>query len=111
MKLNINDEQGIELLYFIFERELKPPFRRGGKDDYGNYLYYNRDDGYIGVLDSYMNFYVYLIYHENIRYKVCQAFGFSRSTWDWWSVINPHLKSWIEAKLSIEINTLDATRI
>ena len=68
MKLNINDEQGIELLHFIFERELKPPFskmvmkppvNRYGILGDGNYdcEYYNRDNEHIGWSKSTVNYF------------------------------------------------------
>ena len=104
MKLNINDSQGIELLNFIFERELKPPFRKGEKDEDGDYPYYNRDGEYIGYLDSIENaINVKYPFVLNIKYKVCQAFEFPYNTRDWWDAINPHLKSWIENQINLKL--------
>ena len=110
MKLNIDDEQGVELLHFIFERELKPPFRKGEMDEYGDYPYYNRDGEKIGYLNFSVSYeYLTLFYDPfgyNIKDKVCQVFEFSYDAWGWGGPIMPHLKSWLEDQLNIELRVI-----
>ena len=107
MKLNINDEQGIELLPFIFERELKPPFSKGDKDIYDRDTYHNRNNEIIGRLNSADIFIIDPYpFWLNIKDKVCYVFGFSSKKVDWWYPIKPHLKSWMETQLNIKLNVL-----
>ena len=104
------DEDKIDLLHLIFERELKPPFRKGEKDDYGEYTYYNRDDKEIGWLNSEEDFSIkdFSIKYDpiwtNIQDKVCQVFEFPQNTLDWWYEIRPYLNSWLENQINAEIN-------
>lgn len=103
MKLNINDEQGIELLHFIFERELKPPFRKGKRDQDGHWVYYDRNGEEIGWLYSNATFSIDSRIIDNIFYKVCDAFQTSPNTSVWWFAINSHLKLWLGDQINVNL--------
>ena len=102
------NEDEIDLLHFIFERELKPPFRSDVKADvYGDYWYYNRNNEWIGWLTPKKHFsIIYDPFEINITDKVRQAFGFSRNTPNCWYVTKPHLKSWLEAQINTKIRKI-----
>ena len=119
------DEDEIDILYFIFERELKPPFKKGEQAHKGVNQYYNRNDEEIGYLysDQYYDrdgefigqlyslrktfSIIYDPFWINIEHKVCQVFQFSYETGEWWNAIEPHLKSWLEDQLNIKLNVVE----
>lgn len=43
-------EDLLDMILFIFNRELKPPFVRGEADQWGNYLYFNKANELVGEL-------------------------------------------------------------
>ena len=89
------NEDEVHILYHIFEREFKPPFRKGEIDIDGDYVYYDRNNQWIGLLQPNKGiFAIHYQLYNNIRYKVCQVFEFSYDTLEWWYAIRPHLKSW-----------------
>ena len=102
-KIRQFDEDEIDILYFIFERELKPPLREGEKDKDGDYPYYNRDGEYIGYLGPTGHFAVINPIWTNIQYKVCQVFQFSYDNWIWWYAIHPYQKSWLENQINVKV--------
>ena len=104
MKLNINDEQGIEILHFIFERELKPPFTRGNR--LGHYLYYNRDGEIIGMIPYSGFFSINVTQRNDIGYKVRQLFGYPYNNLEWLYATIPHLKSWMENQINVKLDTI-----
>lgn len=110
MILKINDEHDIELLHWIFERELKPPLRIGQQHINGWTDYYNRNDDIIGSMYEGHRKSFDIIKHpflNDIKYKICQAFGFElKESYDWWLSVKPYLKSWLEDRLNIEIKLL-----
>ena len=106
-KIRQFDEDELELLHFIFERELKPPFQKGKKDNFGRYSYYNRDGDCVGWLKTRTKYFMVTdSFWDNIKYKICSAFGFSYDTWDWWYAIKPNLKSWLEDQLNVKFNNI-----
>lgn len=104
MKLNIRDEEGIEILYFIFERELKPPFMKGDEDSNGSYKYYNRDGEYIGHLTSDNRFILIKDpFFASIRHKMNQIFEVPKITYISWLLIRRYIKPWMELQLNFNI--------
>lgn len=91
----------LELIHWIFERELKPPFRWGEKTDR---QCYNLKGEPIGWLDSDNAFHLSreTFYHD-INFKICEVFEPPYDGANWWYQIRPYLKSWLENLTNIEI--------
>ena len=97
----------IELIHFIFERELKPPFTNGEKYSRDRHSYYNRDNEIIGWLSAAIKFSIRPDYFlSNIKYKICQVFEFPYDTRDWWIAIKSHIKSWMGNQLNLKLRRM-----
>lgn len=105
MKLNISDEQSVGLLHWIFERELKPPFRKDQQNIDKFFDYYNRNDEYIGWLHPYDIFLIHYSNFDDIIRKVCQAFGIdsTQNTEDLHDEVRSHLKLWLGDQINVKL--------
>lgn len=107
MNINIDEEDGIELLYFIFERELKPPFKRGDEVYPKNYAYFNNSNIFIGYFNYETNNFVFSNSDclDEVKNKVCKVFGLNpNSRFSWWWPLKQHMKTWLQHKLNVNIN-------
>lgn len=101
------DEDEIDILNFIFEREFKPPFKMGDKNTRGDRTYFNNENNVLGIL--YYNHLLQISHKQsirNVKHKICQVFDFPFDNWDWYDSIYPHLMSWMGNKLNVEIRTM-----
>lgn len=108
MNIKINDEQGTELLYYIFERELKPPFTSVKITETG-YHCYNSNNEIIGrySLGKKKSFRIPSRNHlVDIRLKVIEAFDYSKYNYDWIIAVKPYLRSWLSDKLNAKFDYL-----
>lgn len=106
MKTKIT-KKNLKLLHFIFERELRPPFRQCDENRSDRRYYCNTNNEIIGVLNWHHNFIITIDpFLWNLKDKLCQAFGFLPHEWDWYHEVKPHLKSWLENKLNIKFSDI-----
>lgn len=102
MDKKFTDDQ-IEILNYIFEIELKPPFSKGEMNKYGVYSYYNRDGECIGQFYP-MNLFKVIDTKsfEYIKFKIMTIFRIPKNYW--WELIYPHFISWLENEINVEVN-------
>lgn len=114
MKLNINDNQWVEFIYWIFERELAPPFKREDTPEGfgGFYPYYNNNGEYVGKLTRNGDFVMENKLLREIKNKIFQAFNEindnDRNSWiqQNWITYYPHFKTWIEKQINTNVRII-----
>lgn len=100
-------QEELELIHYIFERELRPPFRRGRKLNLVTSLYYNKDDEFFGILHTDNSFLVRSDpFFNEILVKIKTIIEFDSKPIDLRSMIKPILRNWLKSQLNIEINRI-----
>lgn len=100
----IDGEGESELLNFIFERELKPPFSIGNRNQYFNgYTVRNVGGSIIGWLIEDV-FQVSPSLFDSIMYKVITVLGSEHSESS--NYVTSKLKIWMETQLNVKITNL-----
>lgn len=105
--MNLTQEQ-VDIIEFIFERELKPPFKTSA-DKFKSKIYItNIDETVIAEYELFSKkmFLKIRPYYVNLRDKICLVLELPYNGLDWWAITKINLALWFEKELNLKIDTI-----
>lgn len=110
MNLDITEDI-LEMIYFILDRELKPPFKVGSAEPTGDKKCTNVNDeliGWLGLRSTGEYYFTVKNFPQasNIGYKLSIVLGFKmrhHSDFLWWDNLEEYFRPWFEDKLGVPL--------